>query len=140
MRRTLALALLASIAFSACERGERDVPEPYRSLVVPEQRLASLEARRRGAQLFADTCALCHGERGDGDGVRRTGFPRPPRNLRDPAWRAQATPRRVFRVIREGVPGSGMPAWKLDDEQTWDLVAYVLGLVEVADARRSSCA
>ena len=129
MRRPLAMVLLASLACSACERGD-DVPEPYRSLVVPAERLANAEARRRGAALFADDCALCHGVRGDGAGVRRAGFARPPRNLRDPAWRAQATPRRVFRVIREGVPSSGMPAWPLDDDATWDVVAYVLSLGE----------
>ena len=120
MRRALAGLLLASIACSACERGDRD---------VPEERLADAAARQRGAALFADACALCHGFRGDGAGVRQTGFARPPRNFRDPAWREQATPRRVFRVIREGVPGTGMPAWtQLDDDRTWDLVAYVLSL------------
>jgi len=129
MRRALAAVLLASIACSACDRGDRDVPEPYRSLAVPEGRLADAAARARGGAAFADACALCHGVRGDGAGVRRTGFAHPPRNLRDPAWRAGATPRRVFHVIREGVPGTGMPAWpQLDDDTTWDLVAYVLSL------------
>ena len=49
----------------------------------------------------------------------------------DPAWRHRSSPTRVFFVIREGVQGTAMPAWKnLDTEQTWDLVAYLLSIAE----------
>jgi mono/diheme cytochrome c family protein len=42
------------------------------------------------------------------------------------------TPRRVYYVIREGIRGTPMPAWKtLDAEQTWDLVAYVMSVAEL---------
>jgi mono/diheme cytochrome c family protein len=40
-------------------------------------------------------------------------------------------PRRAYYVIREGLRRTPMPAWKiLDEDQTWDLVAYVLSVVE----------
>jgi high-affinity iron transporter len=74
-------------------------------------------------------CALCHGERGTGDGVRREGLTQPPRNFADPAWRRSTSPRRVFFAIREGVRGTAMPAWPaLTEQETWDLTAYVLSL------------
>jgi mono/diheme cytochrome c family protein len=35
----------------------------------------------------------------------------------------------VYFAIREGVHGTPMPAWKsLDEDATWDLVAYVLSV------------
>jgi mono/diheme cytochrome c family protein len=41
------------------------------------------------------------------------------------------TPERVFYVIREGMRGTPMAAWKvLGENETWDLVAYVLSVAE----------
>jgi mono/diheme cytochrome c family protein len=41
------------------------------------------------------------------------------------------TPERAFYVIREGIRGTPMAAWKvLSEDDTWDLVAYVLSLQE----------
>jgi mono/diheme cytochrome c family protein len=128
MRGTLA-ALTLSLTFTACSGVDSGLPEPYRRLKVPESRLRSPEARARGGTLFLTHCALCHGERGDGHGRRSTGFTTPPANFTDPAWRRGATPRRVYYVIREGVRGTPMPAWRaLTDSQVWDLAAYVLSL------------
>jgi high-affinity iron transporter len=115
-RRALIALLLLSA--SGCSR----------DLDVPRERLASAEARERGRALFAEHCALCHGERADGRGARREGLSTRPRDFTDPVWRRQTPPRAVFAAIREGVPGTAMPSWKaLDPDQTWDLVAFLLG-------------
>ena len=93
---------------------------------MPEAALASKEARARGRALFLEHCALCHGERADGQGVRREGLTSPPRDFTDPAWRLRTSPRRTFYTIREGVRGTAMPAWAaLGDSDVWDLVAYL---------------
>jgi mono/diheme cytochrome c family protein len=43
----------------------------------------------------------------------------------------------VFFLVREGVPGTPMPAWSwLSDDETWDVVAYVLTLAEGTDPPR----
>ena len=79
--------------------------------------------------MFVQSCALCHGERGDGHGLRREGLTRPPRDFTDPGWRQLTSPRRVFFAIREGVKGTAMPAWRnLSEQDAWDLTAYVLSL------------
>ncbi len=119
------------LAFSACRGGDGDLPAPYRRLAVPSDRLQSTEARERGRARFLEHCALCHGDRADGRGVRRQGLSSPPRDFTDPAWRKRTSPRRVFSVIRDGSPGTAMPAWKaLDDGQVWDLTAYLLAVSE----------
>jgi mono/diheme cytochrome c family protein len=107
------------------------VPPAYRSLAVPEARLASPAARRRGRALFLRHCALCHGERADGHGLRRSSLSSDPRDFTSREWRARTSPRHVYAVVRDGVPGTAMPAWRtLDESQTWDLVAYVLSVAE----------
>lgn len=82
-----------------------------------------------GRALFLEHCALCHGEHADGHGVRGEGLTGPPRNFADPDWRRRTTPRHVFHAIREGAPGTSMPAWRsLDADEVWDLTAYVLSV------------
>jgi high-affinity iron transporter len=74
-------------------------------------------------------CALCHGERGDGRGVRQEGLARPPRDFTNAGWRQSTSPRHVFYAIREGLSGTPMPSWKaLSEQDAWDMTAYVLSL------------
>jgi mono/diheme cytochrome c family protein len=126
MRRAIQIALAITLALSACSR-ERDLPEPYRRLEVPPRLLDSAEARENGRKLFLVSCALCHGEKADGRGVRREGLSVAPRDFTNPSWRTGTTPRRVFFAIREGKHGTPMPGWKsFSDAQTWDLVSFLL--------------
>jgi mono/diheme cytochrome c family protein len=126
MRPAITIALLISLGLSACST-DRDLPEPYRRLKVPPALLDSAETRESGRRLFLTSCALCHGEKADGRGVRREGLSVPPRDFTNPSWRTGTTPRRVFFAIREGVHGTPMPGWRsFSDAQTWDLVAFLL--------------
>lgn len=128
-RRLLPGALLTWLVLPGCADGDRDLPGAYRRVDVSEARLASPAARQRGAALFVRHCALCHGERGDGQGVRKEGLTRPPRDFTNPAWRASTSARRVFFAIREGLHGTPMPAWKsLSEQDGWDLTAYLLSM------------
>lgn len=79
--------------------------------------------------MFLERCAICHGTRADGHGMRSEGIEPAPRDFTNPDWRAATSPRRVFFAIRQGVAGTAMPAWTtLTEEQTWDLAAYVLSV------------
>jgi high-affinity iron transporter len=81
--------------------------------------------------VYVAHCALCHGERADGRGVRREGLSSAPRDFTDPLWRRSAKPEEMFRKIREGVRGTPMAAWpSLDEKTTWDLVAYLMSAGE----------
>ena len=127
MKHLLPGVLLMSLVSLACRDVDRDLPRPYRSLEVPAARLDSSDAQHRGRVLFLEHCALCHGERGDGHGVRREGLVRLRATSRNPAWRRSTSPRHVFFAIREGIAGTPMPAWtNLSEQDAWDLTAYVL--------------
>ncbi len=66
---------------------------------------------QRGAQLFKANCAFCHG--GDGSGKNWIGQFMEPKARDLTAYNAQTMPTaRLTRVIREGLPGTSMPAWQ----------------------------
>jgi high-affinity iron transporter len=131
MTRLLPVAALMCLVLLGCADVDRDLPRPYRRIEVAPAQLASADARARGSRLFLEYCALCHGERGDGHGVRHEGLTATPRDFTNSEWRAATSPRHVFYAIREGLPGTSMPGWKaLSEQDAWDLTAYVLSLGE----------
>ncbi|MCH8176281.1 MAG: c-type cytochrome [Proteobacteria bacterium] len=90
---------------------------------VQAQQINPLEsdprAARAGGVLFRSQCATCHG--GDAKGI--TGIDAPDLTS---IWAAEGTTdERVFQTIRNGVPGSIMPAHGFTDPETWMLVSYL---------------
>lgn len=124
-------ALIMSLALWACSAQDDRATVDYSTIEVPVDRLASDDARDRGRALFQVKCALCHGIRADGKGVRRKGLSGAPANFQSTDWRANTNPRHVYMVLSEGKRGTSMPAWPtLSDEEKWEVVAYVLSVVE----------
>ncbi|CAD5372319.1 Cytochrome c class I [Rubrivivax sp. A210] len=92
-----------------------------------QPRITGLTAQQRhGERLFSDNCAFCHG--GDGTGKNWIG------QFMEPKARdlTQYTPRSMppallAQRIREGLPGTSMPAWQhvLSKAEVEALVAYV---------------
>jgi mono/diheme cytochrome c family protein len=120
-----------SLISPGCADVDGDLPRSYRRIEVPSTWMASAEARTRGEALFHEHCALCHGERGDGRGLRREGLTSAPRDFTNPDWRASTSPRRVFFAVREGLHDTQMPSWKaLSERDGWALTAHVLSLGE----------
>lgn len=123
------LTLLLGLAWGC---SKPDLPASYSSLDAPETVLASAQARDRGRELYLEYCAICHGERADGRGVRQM-LSGSPTDFTDRAWQRRTAPTYAFFIIREGKRGTPMPSWKvLDEDETWDLVAYVLSVADEA--------
>jgi cytochrome c oxidase cbb3-type subunit 3 len=94
-------------------------------------RVADATAIARGRALFVQTCALCHGERADGNGVRHTSLSRRPPDFSSESWHRTMTPARIFATIRDGKPGTSMPSWRsLDAGAIADLTAFVWSVAE----------
>ena len=74
----------------------------------------------RGAKIFADNCAVCHGPQGKGN--REMGAP----NLADQIWLYGPDKKTIVEGLSNG-RGGLMPAWggKLDDVTIKALAVYV---------------
>ena len=81
----------------------------------------------RGAAIFRENCASCHGERGDGQGPDAARLERKPANFTDPTFMRGETPYDHFHVVTLGKRGAAMPAWEdvLSLQERWDVLSYV---------------
>jgi len=100
---------------------------PYAKHDVPPK-IEGLDARERsGEKLFQENCAFCHGATGTGRNWIGRFLEPHPRDLTDPQFMAGMTSSRLRNVIREGLPGTSMPAWRdvLTEDQVQAIIAYV---------------
>lgn len=109
----LTLAILGSFQFYILREPDR--------IAIDEKR-DHLIAVTLGRILYAENCAMCHGENGQGvDGPA----------LNDSAFLAETSDDRIFELISAGVPNTEMPAWDqvhggpFTDEQMRQLVAFI---------------
>jgi high-affinity iron transporter len=90
----------------------------------------------RGAEIYAASCASCHGDRGLGDGPAGRGLDPPPANLADAEALLDASPQDFYRRITIGVAGTAMPAFEtsLTADDRWAVAVYssLLRLPEAA--------
>jgi len=85
------------------------------------------EQERRGRALYLQNCAFCHAPDGTGRNWIGSFLEPHPRDLTDPAIAQGMSREQLKAVIREGLPGTSMPAWKyiLREPELNDLIAYV---------------
>ncbi len=81
---------------------------------------------------FADHCAQCHGNRGDGK--TRIGQnlypPAPDMRLSDTQTLSDGE---IMFIIKNGIRFTGMPAWGGKDEENWKLVLFIRHLPALSD-------
>ncbi|OYW46387.1 MAG: iron permease [Sphingomonadales bacterium 12-68-11] len=95
----------------------------------------------RGAAIYQEQCAACHGRTGDGKGPEAAGLDPPPIAFAD---RARAAQRSVFaleQVINQGLEGTEMKSFaQLSPEDRWAVAMHVSRLSffpsEVAEGER----
>jgi putative heme-binding domain-containing protein len=87
-----------------------------------------------GAQLYASQCSSCHGPNGDSIGGV---------DLRSGRFRNAATDQQLRNLITNGIAGTGMRPFKLDDAELSGIVAYLRNMatfdnksIALGDAKR----
>lgn len=79
----------------------------------------------RGAALFAENCASCHGASGDGHGPNAAKLSTPPIAFTDVARARQRSPFALYEVIEQGIDGTAMQSFaNLPSEDRWALAFY----------------
>ncbi|MBK1883059.1 cbb3-type cytochrome c oxidase subunit II [Luteolibacter pohnpeiensis] len=94
----------------------------------------SSQSAGRGAELFQNHCAVCHGASGKGDGEMSGLLTKAPANLVDGpfVWSSAGTGR-IRQIIKFGIPGTDMPGHEtLKDEQIVALEEFVSCLRKLA--------
>ncbi|MDU9404186.1 cbb3-type cytochrome c oxidase subunit II [Pseudomonas sp. zfem004] len=101
------------------------------SLHVPKIAPAAPAEVALGKSLFESNCASCHGIGGKGDGPAARGLSPRPTNFQA----KQGNPDYLLNILRNGVPGTAMPPWKLmfSDEQQSAVVAYLRSLYQPSE-------
>ena len=76
----------------------------------------------RGAQLFQQNCASCHGAKGDAQTVIAKQLDPPPIAFADHARASQRSPFALYQVINQGLEGTAMQSFaQLPDADKWAL-------------------
>ena len=103
--------------------------------------------KANGAGIYAKRCAGCHGEKGDGQGPGAKRLVPPPRDFTLGQYKIKtssfdeiaAREDDLYRMIRDGMPGTAMPGWKdvLSAQDIRDVLAYVVAFVELDKAKKA---
>jgi mono/diheme cytochrome c family protein len=90
-----------------------------------------------GATVYKSNCAVCHGDKGMGDGVAGQALVPPPRNFVEGKWTRGGDSISLFKTIEGGSPGTSMAAFKetIPAVDRWALVQFVRSVTKnkVAD-------
>jgi cytochrome c oxidase cbb3-type subunit III len=129
------IAIAAAIASPAAAQGLGQEPRPAGAVApaVHPGEYAPADIAY-GARLYDAQCTTCHGANGDGVGGV---------DLRSGKFRNAVTDQDVLRVITNGVPGTGMLAFRFDAAEQTAIIAYLRnmntfdrGSVKAGDAAR----
>jgi len=81
----------------------------------------------RGRQLWQQNCAFCHAADGTGENWIGSFLESKPRNLTDAAFMRGMNRELLLARIRDGLPGTSMPAWRdvLSESQILQIIGYI---------------
>jgi mono/diheme cytochrome c family protein len=147
VRQLIRAGTEARLLRTAEERGDTDpdwVAERLAALTkvgepldVPDLPAPDPDSLKRGAGLFHQHCATCHGETGKGDAVQvmrnDDGMVTAARDFTRGIFKGRREPRQLYARIALGMPGSPMPAnGQLTAGQRGDLINFILSLSDPA--------
>lgn len=100
----------------------------WRAAGIKPPPISDARMSERGAILYRDHCARCHGAPGVPPGDFALGLEPAPTNLAEAARRWK--PAEIYWTVKHGVKMTGMPSWdaRLSEADLWSVVAFVMRL------------
>ena len=106
-------------------QGSFDVSQVEKPWVESEQMV------QYGANLYKNSCAMCHGEKGLGDGPAGAALIPKPRNLVEGKWRKGGSSKALFVTLTKGLPGTSMSGYQyMPVADRWALVQFVRSMTK----------
>lgn len=124
----LALFFIALIIPKTTQAQTATWEVPDSSLEIQNTLESSERVLTAGKNIYTQLCAVCHGNKGAGDGITAAALQPKPANFTTSTFQEQ-TDGAIFYKISEGRPP--MPGFKtqLNEQQTWAIVHYLRSLV-----------
>ena len=141
--RPLILGLAAIVGLGlggGVGRGEEETAAESTGRVERDPKL-EMHLYLKGRHVYEKQCAVCHGDRGRGDGPWAEGLTDKPRNFRSGIFKFRTTPfgklpteDDLRRTIRSGISGTAMPTFqKLSDGEVEAVIVYLTHLSRTWD-------
>lgn len=93
---------------------------------IKEPWVANEDMVKHGKKVFAQNCAMCHGNEGKGDGAAGAGLNPKPRNLVEGNWKKGGGFIGLYEVLTHGIPGGSMASYAhFKPEDRWALVQFI---------------
>lgn len=105
-----------------------------KAVTAMRDKIAAQRAKISSMELYQLRCAVCHGEKGAGDGPAAEFLVPRPRDFTRGLWKYKTSPGDlpprdidIFKTIQSGLVGTSMPGWSalLTDRQVRDLIVLV---------------
>lgn len=98
---------------------------------VKEPWVSTPEIVAYGEKIFKTNCAMCHGEKGLGDGAAGAGLNPKPRNLVEGKWTQGGGDIAHFNVLTNGIKGTSMAAYgHFKPADRWALVMFIESITQ----------
>ena len=94
----------------------------------------------KGQLIFQEMgCPMCHGHEGKGNGFLAEGLDPKPRNFTSFKEMKGVPYQSMYTAIKDGIPFTGMPSFKLNDKQIDDVISYVRSFLTKNYITMSTC-
>jgi DMSO reductase family type II enzyme heme b subunit len=105
-----------------------------RAVTTMKEKVLSQRAKMSSMEIYELRCAVCHGDKGAGDGPAAEFLAPRPRDFTRGLWKYKTSPgdlpprdADIYGTIKSGLTGTSMPGWSslLSDQQIRDLVTLL---------------
>lgn len=125
VQQAQATATEAGTAAAGGEPADADVSKAAKPWESSDDMIA------HGRHVFLNNCAMCHGQKGMGDGPAGMSLNPRPRNFVEGKWKQGGRSQDLFKTLVVGVPGSSMVSFKsLPKNDRWALVHYIRSITQ----------